>query len=135
MAYRPRWQDMEWRPKLRPLCPAAQPEPDVCDCGYEGEWLMRHWTELQRCPPTYAELGSGSGRGFVVKQCHDCKRGGPGHDLIAGWEERCPRCGDVERFQWDGTLVEARRNPQWLGSRSHDLTAQLELFTEVEDEQ
>jgi len=120
--------DYLWRPKVRPLCPKAQPDPDVCDCGSEHPWLMRWWSELTPCEPTYGIPGLG-----IVKRCDDCKRGGAGHMVVAGWEERCQRCGDVERFRMDGTLVAAVRNPDWQGSRSHDLTEQLDLLAELED--
>lgn len=108
--------DGQWREKVRPLCPAAQSPTDVCDCGFEGNWHMRWWTELRPCPPTRAVLGTDDRPGEVVRRCHDCKRGGPGHDVIAGWEERCPRCGDIERFDMDtGELVASIRNPDGPG--------------------
>lgn len=104
----------EWRAKPTILCPASRPEPDVCDCGYEGPWHMRFWTHLQPCPPTYASIGP-DGTKELHRRCASCKNGGTGHDLIAGWEERCPSCGDIERFTMDGELVAAIRNPDGPG--------------------
>ena len=57
--------------------------------------------------------------GFVYKQCDACKAGGDGHLMYAGWEERCPRCGDEEQFTYDGDLVEQRRNLAYDGTRDH----------------
>jgi len=118
-----------WHRMPVPLCPKAQHEPDPCDCGYVGAWVVRHWKERQRCEPTYALLFDNA-PGEVVRRCADCKAGGDGHDLYAGWEERCPRCGDVERFRWDGTLVEQRRNLAYSGSRDH---TQDNLFSLLAD--
>lgn len=117
-----------WRKPPRPLCPRAQSEPDPCDCGYVGEWLVRHWTELVPCGPTHGVTSREPGKSYVVRPCPDCRRGGPGHEQIAGWEEMCPRCGDVERFRWDGTLVDAIRNPKFTGPRNGALDEQLTLL-------
>lgn len=104
----------EWHDKVRALCHRAQVPVDVCDCGYVGDWQQRWWTELQRCT-TFGEFTE-PGRPYRLhSRCAECRAGGPGHDRIAGWEDRCPRCGDVERFRWDGTLVSATRNPDGPG--------------------
>ena len=105
---------------LRPLCPASREEPAPCDCGYVGPWLMRFWKKLQPCPPTSAYWHEDGGS-VLVKRCADCKSGGDGHLLYAGWEERCPRCGDVERFTFDGALVAQERNPAYFGTRDYSL--------------
>lgn len=108
----------KWRRKPAPLCPAARSEPDPCDCGYVGDWVIRFWKAMQPCPPTSARRDA-DGQVRVERRCDECKRGGDGHFLYAGWEERCPRCGDEERFTFDGELVEQRRNLAYTGARDH----------------
>lgn len=108
-----------WHRKPVLLCPAARSEPGPCDCGYVGVWVQRFWKSLQPCPPTWATLGTDDQPGEVVRRCDDCKAGGEGHLLFAGWEDKCPRCGDVERFTFDGELVDQRRNMAYTGSRDH----------------
>jgi len=107
-----------WHMKPVPLCPKARAEPDPCDCGYVGPWLTRNWQELQRCERVYA-IVSEHHPGQVIRPCDECKAGGDGHMVYAGWEERCPVCGDEEQFRWDGTLVEQRRNHAYSGARDH----------------
>ena len=106
----------EWREQIRPLCPSASARADLgpCDCGYEGDWLYRPWSHVQPCPPTWG-YRTLEGAARVVGRCADCKRGGTGHETLAGFEEKCPRCGDIERFDLDGELVESRRNPYGPG--------------------
>lgn len=121
-----------WHRKPVPLCPAVRSEPDPCDCGYVGDWVMRFWKSLQPCPPTSAWIDS-QGEKVIARRCADCKRGGEGHLLIAGWEERCPRCGDVERFTMDGELVEQRRNPAYTGPRDHSQDNVFDLLDQEDD--
>lgn len=37
-------------------------------------------------------------------------RPGNGSWLIGGFEERCPGCGDIERFDEDGEMIERRQD-------------------------
>lgn len=118
-----------WRRTPQRLCPAARATPDPCDCGYVGAWAMRMWKDHLPCPPTTAYRDP-DGAVQVERPCQDCRNGGPGHLRYAGWEERCPRCGDIERFTHDGTLVEQRRNHAFDGPRDHtqtDIFALLDL--------
>lgn len=101
------YRDRMWRKPLRPLCPKAQHEPAPCDCGYVGDWMFRLWREKWPCK---------------AKNCFDCRYGQrEGHERIVGHEELCPRCGDVERFDMRGALVESIRNPKFTGSRNEAL--------------
>jgi len=93
-----------WSMWARPICSKWLDEPDPCDCGHTGEWERR----------------------FVLVWCHqpghhrpdrqireDMAKGWPGRPrdegwwVMDGWDERCPSCGDIERF--DMEAIEGRR--------------------------
>lgn len=71
----------EWKPPTRQLCNPSDPEP--CDCGFVGEWEER----------------------MVFTWFTPVVQGRKGWWAIAGWDERCPQCGDIERFDDAGNVV------------------------------
>ncbi len=94
MAYqRKPMPEREWEPKLVSLCNPEPPEP--CDCGYVGEWEFRPWFRWHDYNPT-------------AKERREAKRVLPvGWWIIGGFEERCPGCGDIERFDEFSNLIES----------------------------
>ena len=92
--------DQEWSAAFRNLCNPSPPE--LCDCGYLGAWERR----------TVYVWGNHPGyrRGDKAIR-RDIARGLParpndeGWWCMAGWDERCPECGDIERFDEDGNVV------------------------------
>lgn len=92
----------EWKPAMNSLCPKSHVAPVLCDCGFLGDWEYR-WVYVWFS-------GSGTVRGD--KACRrDIERGFPprfgesGWWVIGGWDERCPQCGDVERFDYNADVV------------------------------
>jgi len=77
-------------------------EHEQCDCGFSGEWEYRSVFTWHNVPgyrrPDWA-IRADLTRGFPVRS----KDGG--WWIIAGWDERCPQCGDVERFDERGAVV------------------------------
>lgn len=88
----------DWHSPLGPvfMCPSpgfVAPEP--CECGFVGEWEWRHWYVWADDP----------GHRRSARACQrDAARGWPPRPHDEGWwciggsDERCPGCGDVERF-------------------------------------
>lgn len=98
-----------WSPPLRVfICHGRRPTPppDLCDCGYEGEWENR---------PVFTWVPEPGLRRTDTTVRHDLAQGLParsgdqGRWVVAGRDERCPECGDIERFDLDGELVDRRR--------------------------
>src|SRR5512139_1814442 len=89
-----------WEPPFRNLCRPTPPEP--CDCGFVGRW-DRRWVYTW-----YHKAGHQRGDKAIRR---DIARGLPAraHDegwwVIDGWDERCPGCGDIDRFDHDANLV------------------------------
>lgn len=65
----------EWEDPVRPLCPRFHVS-DPCDCGYDGDWQRRWIYDKLPC----------------------------GHTTLTGYDEKCPSCGDIERFSTLGVL-------------------------------
>jgi hypothetical protein len=83
------------------ICPPPKDaDPNPCDCGNCGRWEYRPWFVWH--DETDDQRRKRERRGHVAL---------PGHGswVIAGYEERCPGCGDIERFDEDGHLVERRQ--------------------------
>lgn len=83
------------------MCPGGPVESDECDCGYKAPWEYRS-VLVWHVEPGYQRSAHSDHR--------DTAQGRPplsrdGWWVIAGWDERCPNCGDIERFDHDGTLV------------------------------
>jgi hypothetical protein len=113
----------EWAPPMAVfLCPPpSHEEPDVCDCGHEGAWEWRSvwgWHEESGHRRKDRTIRRDIARGFPSRT-HD-----EGWWVIAGRDERCPQCGDIERFDTEGNRVAefvqnaqvvslASRRPQW----------------------
>lgn len=92
-----------WSPTgLRPVCPKWLDEPDPCDCGFLGDW-ERRWVMVWCHKPGHRRL--------PARVAEDVARGWPGRAGedgwwgMDGWDERCPGCGDIERFDMDGNEV------------------------------
>lgn len=84
----------DWEPELHVLCPAARPDPEPCDCGYLGGWERRwvfRWYTSRRKPRSFTEAASN------------------GYKVLAGFDERCPGCHDVERFDLDANHLGSER--------------------------
>ena len=99
----------DWEPLLRQLCPKAQVDPVPCDCGYIGAWDLRSiygWHTYDERPQSYSDA--------ALKQVGGWK-------VNIGFDERCPGCGDIERFDNDanlcGRLVESA---PWSNSGASD---------------
>jgi hypothetical protein len=99
--------EREWKPGVvvfmcsvdpdRPL----PPEPsEACDCGYVGQWDHRPWFAWH--DETAKERKARERAGHAAKP-------GNGQWFMAGWEERCPGCGDIERFNVGGEMIERRQ--------------------------
>lgn len=81
----------DWTPRVAPLCPKAQEDPEPCDCGHEGEWEHRWvyvWHKPKRTRGSYGAAAKANG-----------------WKVIAGFDERCPGCHDVERFDLNAELL------------------------------
>lgn len=79
--------------------PFVPPEP--CDCGYVGQWEQRPWFAWH--DETEKERKERERAGHAA-------RPGSGSWFIGGFEERCPGCGDIERFDEDGEMIERRQD-------------------------
>lgn len=92
----------EWEMWPGPICPKAQVEPVLCDCGHLGAW-ERRWVYIWHDVPGHARgdkaIRKDMARGFPPRP-HD-----EGWWIVGGWDERCPGCGDIERFDFDGEQV------------------------------
>lgn len=84
-----------WKPPMSVICEKAHVEPDPCDCGFEGDWEWRMVFVWHDQP--------GHVRGDKAVR-RDIERGLPpcfgeeGWWVVGGVDERCPGCGDIERF-------------------------------------
>lgn len=83
------------------ICPGGMVDPEECDCGYKGEWDFR--SVLTWC------VDPGFHRPTWLDH-KDTARGWPiispdGWWVISGWDEKCPVCGDIERFDGEGNEV------------------------------
>jgi hypothetical protein len=91
-----------WEPVVTPMCPKAQTDPVLCDCGFLGAWEHR-WVSVWNLAPGFT-------RGDRVCR-RDIEEGRPvrsddeGWWVIGGFDERCPGCGDIERFDMDANRV------------------------------
>ena len=90
------------RPAPSPICPKMQVDPSPCDCGFLGEW-HRRWVYIWNAVPghkrTDRAIRAAIARGLPPRP------GDNGWWVIGGWDERCPGCGDIERFDMAGTEV------------------------------
>lgn len=84
----------EWKDPARQLCNPEPPDP--CDCGFVGEWPYR-WVMVWHDEPSH-RAGDRMKRRWLAK-------GWPVLDggwwVIGGMDERCPGCGDIERFDME----------------------------------
>lgn len=74
------------------ICGGDSYEPEPCDCGFTGHWEHRWvygWTTYTRKAKSYADASV-------------FQRGG--HKVMIGYDERCPGCGDIERFDSDSEV-------------------------------
>jgi hypothetical protein len=101
-AVKPPMPEREWKAPLKVfVCPPATEPPPMCDCGFVGRWQHRPWLEWHENSETVSarKAREGTMRPFL-----------PGWWVIGGIEERCPGCGDIERFDSDHNLIDRRQD-------------------------
>ena len=84
----------DWHEPVRQLCNPTPPEP--CDCGFAGDWEYRFVMVWHDGPRKATDK---TVRGWLAKGWP--YRNAPGSWVIGGYDERCPQCGDIERFDLD----------------------------------
>ena len=90
-----------WKPGLVVICARASQAPDPCDCGFIGEWERRSvfvWAPSKRVRSDRL-IRRDRALGWPPRSSE------PGGYMMAGYDERCPGCGDVERFTLQGEQV------------------------------
>lgn len=96
-----------WGPPTPQLvCPAVRDEPEPCSCGFVGRWEHR-WVYTWHVPTRWPRSASEAART-------------EGWKVLAGYDERCPGCGDVERFDLTAnrvaTFVEQAQVVRFMGA-------------------
>lgn len=98
------------------MCPGGPLEDDVCDdCGYIGRW------EHRAVMTWYPMPGMARGPASVAR---DLAKGWPprpddeGYWCMAGHDERCPGCGDIERLDFDRNVVSVKLSPSGRSKRA-----------------
>ncbi len=93
----------EWGPPLQVfICPPGPADPDPCDCGFVGEWERRAvwvWVDHPGHRRGDKAIRRDLARGFPARA------GEEGWWALGGFDERCPGCGDIERFDEEGHRV------------------------------
>lgn len=83
----------EWEHRALPSCPQTRGEPDGCGCGHVGRWETRWLLAPSVSDIEYVRLPSG--RRYARRSPAPAER----HLVVVGQDERCPGCGDIERFR------------------------------------
>lgn len=94
----------EWhtREPVTFMCPGGPLPDDECDCGFVGRWDYRHvHTWLER--PGMKRNDEIIRRDMALGWPH--RPNDEGYWCIAGYDERCPGCGDMERFDMDAERI------------------------------
>lgn len=92
----------DWRPAVRVICPRARSEPEPCDCGFVGDWEHR-WVYVWHDVPGHRR-GDRAIRRDIAKG-FPARANDEGWWVADGFDERCPQCGDIERFDNDANRV------------------------------
>lgn len=107
---------------------ASIPEP--CDCGFVGWWQYRFLYDWHAEPGhrrTDEAIRRDLAKGLPARARDE------GWWVIAGSEERCPGCGDIERFDRDHNLIEAEINEVGKRRRAEALRRNADLIEEASE--
>ena len=91
---------------LHPICPKMHVPPAPCDCGFVGDWDHRWWYYWHEAPGR--QRGDRQIRRDIARGLPP-RHGDEGWWCIGGYDERCPDCGDIERFDWQGNELDRFR--------------------------
>lgn len=82
------------------ICPGGRDQPDPCGCAYVGYWHHR-WVYTWQPGKTRTDrmIRRDLRRGLPAQA------GNPGCWVVAGYDERCPNCGDIERFNLEADFL------------------------------
>lgn len=92
------------------MCPGGPVPPDECDCGYVGNWESR-WVYVWYEHPGHSRHARND-----EAILRDVREGRPPRPDDEGWwvmggrDQRCPACGDVERYDNEGECVAVNLN-------------------------
>lgn len=122
------WREFEGHPFICGEDGCATFEPDECDCGYVGDW---QWRMLYRW---FDQPGHCRRDEFIRR---DMAIGLPGRPrdegwwVLAGWEERCPGCGDIERLDAGRNIIEVEINDVGKRRRAAALRRNADLLEQA----
>lgn len=90
----------EWTEPIVQLCKPTPPEP--CDCGFAGHWLYRKVMTWEAQP---GHKRSDRAIRADIERKWPPRPNDEGWWCTTGFDERCPGCGDIERFDLEGAEV------------------------------
>lgn len=94
----------DWHTRVEPqfICPGGPMPDDECDCGFVGRWDYRQvytWLDVPGHRRSARMIRRDMADGWPARPKDE------GYWCVAGYDERCPGCGDMERFDSDANQV------------------------------